>query len=348
MVGQPEKKSIFTIRILSMSVLILSFCALQFVVMRMRGTSTSVAVVDSIVFFILGILFLSLINTIQRYYHSNNSLNTANVSTILFFSALTILINYLIVGSIYGEDQVYVDFVSNSIITRSALVVLIYTVIMLFFWIEQQKKQEERLQAFAIEKERETLQLELKSLQQQFKPHFLFNSLNSINALTLTQPEEARRMIHLLSQFMRSSLRSNDVQFATLSEEIEHLKMYTEIEKIRFKDRLEIAYDIDPGLLHLKLPFLILQPIIENAIKYGLYGNIDMVKINIQVKLEDGKLLIQISNPSDANTSSGAKGTGYGLRSIEKKLLILYQQTNLLSVEQSKNTFTTSVLIPQL
>ncbi|MCH2223987.1 MAG: histidine kinase [Crocinitomicaceae bacterium] len=215
------------------------------------------------------------------------------------------------------------------------------------FWINQQKKREERIQHFAIEKEREAIRIELNSIQQQFKPHFLFNSLNSIGALCISNPKEARKMIQLLSDFMRKAVRENENDMIQLADEIEHMQRYTEIEKIRFGHRLSVIYKINEDCFEELLPSFILQPIIENAIKYGLYGSIDDIQIKVTINKTPDNLFIVISNPFDLDSSQESGGTGYGLQSIRKKLLLIYKQSNLLSTRQENNIFITELTIPK-
>jgi LytS/YehU family sensor histidine kinase len=285
---------------------------------------------------------------IQRYYHTNAVLNVPNISTILLFSVLTILTNYIICSTSFKANASYINFLQYATTLKTIITLLSFSLALMFFWIDQQKVQEERLKKFAIEKEREGLAIELKSLQQQFKPHFLFNSLNSINALTLTSPEEARKMIHLLSEFMRGSIRNTSDELVALSQEIHYIQLYTEIEKVRFGDRLSVQYTIDTTAEGLELPALILQPLIENSIKYGLYGQIENVIINIEAKVENDSLVIIVSNPFDPTSSNTAQGTGYGLRSIEKKMMILYHRSNLLKVDTPDDLFSATLTIPQL
>jgi LytS/YehU family sensor histidine kinase len=187
----------------------------------------------------------------------------------------------------------------------------------------------------------------MNSIQQQLKPHFLFNSLNSINALTITDPEEAQKMVQLLSEFMRGSIQEHQNELVTLQEEIHHLQLYTNIERVRFGDRLKVEYDIPKTSLEHKLPFLILQPIIENAIKYGLYGNTEEVTITIEVEVIENTLKVIVTNPFDAITQQTNKGTGFGIRSIERKLLLMYQRSNLLKTQTKNSIFTATLQIPQ-
>src|SRR5690606_27683378 len=111
---------------------------------------------------------------------------------------------------------------------------------------------------------------ELYNLRQQLQPHFLFNSLNSIIALIGNQPDRAKEMVFQLSDFLRGTLRKDDQQLIPLAEEVDHLKLYLEIEKVRFGHRLEVKIEIPKEAMEKKLPAMIVQPLLENAIKYGL------------------------------------------------------------------------------
>src|SRR5690606_35869240 len=112
---------------------------------------------------------------------------------------------------------------------------------------------------------------ELAKLRQQLQPHFLFNSLNSISALAGSKPEEARKMVHQLSEFLRGTLHKDEQTLVPFSDELRHLQLYLDIEKVRFGNRLKTEIDTHETCLNLKLPSLILQPVVENAIKFGLY-----------------------------------------------------------------------------
>ncbi|MDX2360434.1 MAG: histidine kinase [Crocinitomicaceae bacterium] len=336
-------------RMIKTIVLIAGICIGLFVLMRTNGFQSSTAIFDVLSLFASMLLFSNLLLVIQRYYHSRDVLNTANTSVIILFTGLTILVNRGLALSMYSpQDLDYPEYLNSTLLYRVLIVAFVYFISLMFFWIDQQKIQEKRIQDFAIEKEREANKIELNSLQQQFKPHFLFNSLNSINALTISNPEEARRMVHLLSEFMRVAVKENHSELIPLEEEIRHIQLYTDIEKVRFGDRLTVDYTIDEAAIPLVLPSLILQPMIENAVKYGLYGHTEPVCINIHATSAEEQLIVTIENPFDASLQSSVKGTGYGLQSIEKKMLILYSQSNLLTIKKEDNIHSITLKIPQL
>ncbi len=187
----------------------------------------------------------------------------------------------------------------------------------------------------------------LAKLRQQLQPHFLFNSLNSISALAGSRPEQARLMIQQLSDFLRGTLKKDEQQLVQLSEELNHLQLYLEIEKVRFGYRLKTDIVIDEKSKEMKLPPLLLQPLVENAIKFGLYDTTGEITISIRATAENNNLHIQIQNPFDAETSTPRAGTGFGLAAVQKRLHLVYSRNDLLSVQQHQNIFTTNLIVPQ-
>jgi two-component system, LytTR family, sensor kinase len=179
------------------------------------------------------------------------------------------------------------------------------------------------------------------------QPHFLFNSLNSINALIGSQPQKARTMIQQLSDFLRGTLKKEDNQWISLEEELQHLDLYLEIEKVRFGHRLstEISKAMDGQ--QIQLPAMLLQPVVENAIKFGLYDTTGDITITIDAKKDDGHLVLQVTNPFDPETASPRKGTGFGLSSVQRRLYLLFARADLLETEVREQLFITTIKIPQ-
>jgi LytS/YehU family sensor histidine kinase len=188
---------------------------------------------------------------------------------------------------------------------------------------------------------------ELFRLQQQLQPHFLFNSLNSISALVGSDPTQARKMIQQLSEFLRGTLKKDDQQLIPLEEELHQLRLYLEIEKIRFGHRLQTEIEIAESAKSSTIPALLLQPIVENAIKFGLYDTIGQVMIRIKAIRENNQLQVTVSNPFDPETASPTRGTGFGLASVQRRLYLLFGRNDIVQTLVRENQFITNIIIPQ-
>jgi LytS/YehU family sensor histidine kinase len=187
---------------------------------------------------------------------------------------------------------------------------------------------------------------ELHALKSQINPHFLFNSLNSISSLTMTNPARAQEMVINLSQLMRYSLKHDQSEKVSFKQELENNKLYLQIEKVRFGSKLEPVFEIDENCLKAEIPNMILQPLYENAIKYGVYEATEPVEIKTVARCNSELLQITISNPYDANVKS-KKGEGIGLRNIRDRLQIIFGNPYLLKLEDNKKEFTVTLTIPQ-
>jgi two-component system, LytTR family, sensor kinase len=213
----------------------------------------------------------------------------------------------------------------------------------LYYSLEDRKDSEHR----KTDAEKLAREAELYKLRQQLQPHFLFNSLNSISALITIQPAQARKMIQQLSDFLRGTLKKEDNQWITLDDEMQHLQLYLDIEKVRFGHRLNTAINSTDAAGKLQLPSMLLQPLVENAIKFGLYDTTEPVTITITAAQEKNYLTVTIQNPFDPETSSPKQGTGFGLSSVQRRLYLLFARNDLLSTQHRDNQFTTVIKIPQ-
>jgi two-component system LytT family sensor kinase len=171
-------------------------------------------------------------------------------------------------------------------------------------------------------------QAQLQALKMQLHPHFLFNTLHSISALLHHQPEAARTMITRLGDFLRLTLENSGTQEVTLKKEMEFLRCYLEIERVRFQDRLMTRVNVSPPALDARVPNLILQPIVENAIRHGIAPRATPGLIEILAKPQNGSLRIQIRDngpglPTDRN-SEALFTKGLGLANTERRLERLY------------------------
>lgn len=212
-------------------------------------------------------------------------------------------------------------------------------------WFDELEEQAQN--ARKREGEKLAREAELFRLHQQLQPHFLFNSLNSISALIVSRPLEARKMIQYLSDFLRGTLKKEQ-EFTKFHEELKHLNLYIEIEKLRFGSRLVTEMSCTSEISELLIPSMILQPLFENAIKFGLYGIQGRVEIRLAACMEGGLLKISIVNPYDPLTCAHEKGAGFAMQAISRRLYLLYGRTDLFFHEGINGWFTTRLSIPQV
>lgn len=266
----------------------------------------------------------------------------------LTLSGVWILLQHGALWVIFPEEDTYADIIHSSSGIRYAAGFLLISSMSMFSLLWYSQREQKELDARKSEAEHLTREAELFKLRQQLQPHFLFNSLNSISALTGSQPEKARHMIQQLSDFLRGTLKKDDQQWSTLEEEIQYLGLYLDIEKVRFGHRLQTEINVSDAVLSLKLPALLLQPVVENAIKFGLYDTYGDVLIRIAAARENNYLKIMIQNPFDPETSQPLKGTGFGLSSVQRRLFLLFARQDLLITEKDNENFITTILIPQI
>ncbi len=221
-----------------------------------------------------------------------------------------------------------------------------YTIYVVFFSainyyqnFKEKIKQESELKALVRE-------AELQALKSQINPHFLFNSLNSVSSLTVSDPEKAQEMVINLSNFMRYSLMHNQTETVPFCKELDNIKLYLSIEKVRFGRKLNAEFEIDEACQNKRIPNMILQPLFENAIKYGVYETTNQVTIRTVCSCDEGNLLITISNDYDPETVH-RKGEGIGLRNIRQRLAIIYKDPELLQIRDHKDRFEVKMSIPQ-
>jgi two-component system LytT family sensor kinase len=220
------------------------------------------------------------------------------------------------------------------------ITVLIYYLIVYYQNFRESLLKEAELQTLMKE-------AELSLLRSQIKPHFLFNSLNSISSLTLTNPDRAHEMIIKLSDFIRYSLGENERNLVSLRAELDYIRLYLDIEKVRFGDKLQATFEMNETCLKCVLPNMILQPIYENAVKHGVYESISPVEITTRVSCSENELRISITNNFDPE-SIAKKGKNIGLRNITNRLRLIYQRDDLIMIENKENLFQVMITIPQI
>lgn len=188
---------------------------------------------------------------------------------------------------------------------------------------------------------------ELKALKAQIEPHFLFNSLNVIAAYCRTDGEKARNLILNLSDYFRGTLEIEG-DFSTLQKELSLVKAYVSIEEARFSNRLKVEFLIDDTLLDIKFPILIIQPIVENAIKHGILKKIEGGTVKVIVKDKDNDVYVKICDDGVGFENSGdSKSTGLGLKNVRNRLKLLYGEKYDINIISSNNGSSVSFYVPK-
>lgn len=269
----------------------------------------------------------------------------------LVISILVIAIWYslttFVVTTINDNNPYYLELIDRSSIWRVIAGFCYYLIMMLVFYainfyhsLKEKEIQQAQLQSYLRE-------AELRSLKSQLNPHFIFNGLNSINALTITAPEKAREMVVKLSEFLRYSLKKDGhKELTTLKEELENIQRYLDIEKVRFENRLQYEVRAPEDCLDKTIPIYVLQPLVENAIKHGVYGSIDQVTIQLDCRMRGDNLTLRIANNYDKNESLSKKGSGVGLKNIRNRLNIIYGDEHLLKISDDGRLFSVTLTIP--
>ncbi|WP_377891667.1 LytS/YhcK type 5TM receptor domain-containing protein [Alkalihalobacillus sp. R86527] len=201
---------------------------------------------------------------------------------------------------------------------------------------------------------------EIKALQAQISPHFLFNSLNTIVSLVRTEPAKARKLLLSLSHFLRQNLSGTTANMTTLNQELKHVKAYLEVEEARFVDRLRVNYDIEEHTLYRKLPPLTLQPIVENAIKHGIKNKNTNCIVEISITCQQQETLVSVKDNGEGISPERLKeigkapldsesGTGLGLYNVNRRLTMLYgDRAGLQITSEQDNGTTVRFLIPSM
>ncbi len=221
----------------------------------------------------------------------------------------------------------------------------LYITLRVYRALQQQTRQ-------ALEASAMAHQAQLKMLRYQLNPHFLFNTLNAISTLVLDRDSEtANRMVQGLSAFLRYSLDNDPMQRVTLGQELEAAALYLGIEKLRFDTRLRVIIDVPDILRTALLPSLILQPLIENAIKHAIAGRIDGGEIRIQARGDQGRLRLSITDDGPGCGTEGpapaGSGHGVGLANTRERLRVLYgDRQSFQTSNRSEGGFEVELMLP--
>ncbi len=311
--------------------------------------SSETAIIDSLVFnSILCGLGLSFWFPAKYISFENNKIIKIIVDHILggvLSSVIWLAIGYFFIRSILNYTNDFPSFFTHTLMWRFIVGNLFYYLISSFYYIIIYYNNFQEKIIHESELKNLITEAEIKTLKFQINPHFIFNSLNSMSALTTINPAKAREMILKLADFLRFTLANNDQQKNSFGEELKNIKLYLEIEKIRFEDKFEFIEDIDEGCKEILIPNMILQPLFENAIKHAVYETLSKVTLKLVCTKEKDYLNISLENNFEPNFSS-KNGTGIGLQNIENRLRLIYGMDDLLEVKKTDNLFRISLFIP--
>jgi len=205
-----------------------------------------------------------------------------------------------------------------------------------------------RIQAVELVEAREqATQAQLAMLRYQLNPHFLFNTLNAISTLIVTgRPEQADEMLAKLSGFLRESLATRPNDFTTLDAELGLIQEYLEIEAVRFGEKLKVDFACDPAAGDVLVPSLILQPLVENSVKYAVGPSRRLVTIRIDARLDGDDLVMLVSDDGDGAKEPTQKGTGVGLANVRQRLATTYGERAAFEAMPTENGFLAVIRLP--
>lgn len=268
---------------------------------------------------------------------------------------LLISVTYGLIFIVFGwvTEESYANRLSSvPIFFQSLLLSTLYTIFSLysptFFTVQailffRNYKDEEAKNA-ALRAELSTARL--GALKMQLHPHFLFNSLHAISSLILVNPNRATKMVALLGDFLRQTLDHSKDQMATLEEELGFLRCYLEIEETRFVDRLSVDYKIEPETLRALVPHMILQPIVENAVKHGIAPFEAPGRIAVAAKREGDDLIINVNDSGYQPNGSLANENGVGINNVRSRLDVTYGSRAWLDIRMTGKGCTAEIGIP--
>jgi sensor histidine kinase YesM len=260
-------------------------------------------------------------------------------------SALWILLTYIIMVGIIGFGDKYETFFYNTLLWRFLVGWVLYAMVVSFYYLVSYYTESKDRAVKESELQNLITQAELKSLKFQINPHFIFNSLNSMSALTEIDPPKAKEMIIKLADFLRYILATNEQERNKLSEELKNIRLYLEIEKIRFEDKFYYSEELDDDCGKVEIPNMLLQPLFENVIKHAVYETLDNVHLKLKCSFDEGYLKLNLENNFD-ETTKPRKGAGVGLKNIHDRLNLMYHRTDLMEVKKEKGIFSVTLFIP--
>ncbi len=286
---------------------------------------------------------------IDRKINFNNNWKTSAWKIFIIFSVVQTLYS-LLIWPILNIVQEYTKYESKSHMTiegkiynvfyfTTLFVIWLFVFLTIKFYHQLKTVQIKQLQLEANLKESQ-----LNTLKGQINPHFMFNSLNNIRGLILEDVDKARNMLTSLSETLRYSLTKSDVNSISLEDELEMVENYIAISKIQFENRLQFETHVDPKSLSKQIPPMIIQMLIENALKHGISNLKKGGKVSLSTTLEDNQLQIEVANSGSLHKNKNS--THLGLKNIKKRLKLLYGESTVFSLKEIENQVIATIKIP--
>lgn len=321
-----------------------------FALMQLFNFDWHYAVVDGLVYgalfylFGIGLWFFIRFNEFQK--QRTVSILIEHASSLIIIVSIWVISGIYLLSALFSGNTEIQDFLWEAISWRYLNGFLMYIVLILFYYLNSYYDHVQQRQKKENDLIRTLKDTEINLLRSKLNPHFLFNSLNSLHALIQIQPDKATNMLLELSDYLRFSLNQDYKKLISLDDEMLNLERYLAIETMRFGNKIHFERNGEVNCKEMKIPALILQPLLENAIKYGLQGDVDQVKITFNCHVEQGNLYLELENNYDDKTAH-RKGSGTGLYTVRKRLEILFKQFHLFQIEKKSNTFRVRLIIPQ-
>ena len=238
-------------------------------------------------------------------------------------TATSLVLNIAAVNILYGSNKYYERILKNSIASSIYLAAAIGIVYAVINFLDMQRKRKFDEKELELTRLRELkAKAELDALHSKVNPHFLYNALNSIADLSVTDGKKARKMTVALADLFRYSINYSNNNYSTIREEVEMAEVYLQIEKIRFEDKLSYHINVDENLDHYLVPRFLIQPLVENAVKHGLKATGQMTNINLEIHAAGDGIDINVADTGPAFPDE--LNPGYGVKSVYDKLDLLF------------------------
>jgi signal transduction histidine kinase len=199
----------------------------------------------------------------------------------------------------------------------------------------------------AAEMERQRIEAQLKTLQAQIEPHFLFNTLANLDALIQTDPARARAMLGHLNAYLRATLAATRRESSTLAEEFALLRGYLEVQRIRMGERLRFSLELPENLAQADLPPMLLQPLVENALKHGIEPKVEGGEVEVRAREEGDRLVLEVADTGLGKANGATGGTGVGLANVRARLAAAYEGARIEAGTNPAGGYTVTLSIPR-